>query len=133
MKIYDWIMLNWKRDSNCRIMDMTEPQVLISSSPEISLIFTLSKFPRLEPTRQVDLLGYRQLKRKSHRHDQLVVDMNYDASGGKDSDQVPTRIVGWSTNWSSLLFGSAYDRRATNMMASSSSSLTNPMKLDGLA
>ncbi|KAL2559873.1 GRF-type domain-containing protein [Forsythia ovata] len=55
----------------------------------------------------------------------------YEASGGEDSDQVPTRIVG--TNWSIASSLVLSDRRATNLMAPSSSTLTNPRKLEGLA
>ncbi|KAK6921974.1 Palmitoyltransferase, DHHC domain [Dillenia turbinata] len=45
----------------------------------------------------------------------------YDASGGEDSDQVPSRVVQRSTNWSNLLFSSASDERVAQLKASSSS------------
>ncbi|KAH0991380.1 hypothetical protein GBA52_002863 [Prunus armeniaca] len=45
----------------------------------------------------------------------------YDASGGEDSDRVPSRIVQRSTNWSNLLFGSDQDERIGKLKASSSS------------
>lgn len=47
----------------------------------------------------------------------------YDASGGEDSDQVPTRILHRSSNWSNLLFGSEQDRTAKKFMPPSSSTM----------
>ncbi|XP_073270802.1 probable protein S-acyltransferase 22 isoform X6 [Primulina huaijiensis] len=41
----------------------------------------------------------------------------YDASGGEDSDQISTRIIHGSSNWSSLLFGSEQERVATSYIA----------------
>ncbi|KAJ7943406.1 S-acyltransferase [Quillaja saponaria] len=35
----------------------------------------------------------------------------YEASGGEDSDQIPTRIIPTSTNWTNLLFSSGQDDR----------------------
>lgn len=45
----------------------------------------------------------------------------YEASGGEDSDRVPSRIFQRSTNWSSLLFASGHDERVIKLNASSSS------------
>lgn len=45
----------------------------------------------------------------------------YEASGGEDSDRVPSRIVNRSGNWSRLLLGSDRDDRALRLKASSSS------------
>ncbi|CAI9775218.1 unnamed protein product [Fraxinus pennsylvanica] len=54
----------------------------------------------------------------------------YEPSGGEDSDQIPSRIVQRSTNWSSLLFPSEHDRTVTKQsMPSSSSSLSNYRKI----
>ncbi|XP_068325965.1 probable protein S-acyltransferase 22 [Pyrus communis] len=53
----------------------------------------------------------------------------YEASGGEDSDRVPTRIVQRSTNWSNLLFGSDQDERVVKLNASSSSGPANTRKL----
>ncbi|XP_057448173.1 probable protein S-acyltransferase 22 isoform X3 [Lotus japonicus] len=44
----------------------------------------------------------------------------YEASGGEDSDQVPTRIVQRSTNWSNLLFSADQDDRTYEPNSSSS-------------
>ncbi|KAL5759438.1 hypothetical protein ACOSP7_017963 [Xanthoceras sorbifolium] len=52
----------------------------------------------------------------------------YEASGGEDSDRVPSRIVQRSTDWSNLLFGTDHDERVhgsiTKLKAPSSSSHT---------
>ncbi|KAK7309819.1 hypothetical protein RJT34_06870 [Clitoria ternatea] len=52
----------------------------------------------------------------------------YEASGGEDSDRVPTRIVQRSTNWTNLLFSTDQDERAFELK-SSSSSLVHSRKL----
>ncbi|KAL3336496.1 hypothetical protein AABB24_029242 [Solanum stoloniferum] len=53
----------------------------------------------------------------------------YEASGGEDSDRVPTRIVQRSTRWSSILFGSdQQDDRVRRLMVPSSSSQANVRK-----
>ncbi|XP_061369686.1 probable protein S-acyltransferase 22 [Gastrolobium bilobum] len=44
----------------------------------------------------------------------------YEASGGEDSDRVPTRIVQRSTNWTNLLFNADQDDRAFEPKSSSS-------------
>lgn len=44
----------------------------------------------------------------------------YEASGGEDSDRVPSRIVQRSTNWSNVLFSSEPDERIFKLKASSS-------------
>ncbi|KAJ1423684.1 hypothetical protein SESBI_12324, partial [Sesbania bispinosa] len=44
----------------------------------------------------------------------------YEASGGEDSDRVPTRIVQRSTNWTNLLFSADQDERAFEPKSSSS-------------
>ncbi|CAN4122147.1 unnamed protein product [Withania somnifera] len=53
----------------------------------------------------------------------------YEASGGEDSDRMPTRIVQRSTRWSSILFGSdQQDDRVRRLMLPSSSSQANIRK-----
>ncbi|KAK4598641.1 hypothetical protein RGQ29_015914 [Quercus rubra] len=49
----------------------------------------------------------------------------YEASGGEDSDRVPSRIIQRSTNWSNLLFGTDHDERVIRLSASSSSQANN--------
>ncbi|KAF8021429.1 hypothetical protein BT93_G1765 [Corymbia citriodora subsp. variegata] len=46
----------------------------------------------------------------------------YEASGGEDSDRVPSRFVQRSANWSNLLSGFDQDQRVARLKASSSSS-----------
>ncbi|XP_073059338.1 probable protein S-acyltransferase 22 [Primulina eburnea] len=53
----------------------------------------------------------------------------YDASGGEDSDQVPTRILHRSSNWSSLLFGSEQDRTVKKFTPPSSSTMSYHRKV----
>ncbi|KAL2546687.1 putative protein S-acyltransferase 22 [Forsythia ovata] len=103
---------------------------IVASSPESSL-----DSPDLHPFR-VSSSGAKEASRLvglSAAHKEIPSSRStsdgYDASGGEDSDQVPTRIVGQPTNWSSLLFGSEYDRRVTKLMASSSSIITDSRKL----
>ncbi|CAH9115101.1 unnamed protein product [Cuscuta europaea] len=49
----------------------------------------------------------------------------YDASGGEDSDQVPSRFVERPKDWSSLLFGSDQNERISTLVKPSSSTLDN--------
>ncbi|XP_073280302.1 probable protein S-acyltransferase 22 [Primulina huaijiensis] len=53
----------------------------------------------------------------------------YDASGGEDSDQVPTRILHRSSNWSGLLFGAEQDRTIKKFMPPSSSTMSYHRKV----
>lgn len=54
----------------------------------------------------------------------------YEASGGEDSDRVPSRNVQRSaTNWSNLLLGSERDERVGRLNASTSSSHANSRNL----
>ncbi|KDP41251.1 hypothetical protein JCGZ_15658 [Jatropha curcas] len=53
----------------------------------------------------------------------------YEASGGEDSDRVPSRIVQRPTNWSNLLFRPDQDEDVFRLKASSSSSQANNRKL----
>lgn len=47
----------------------------------------------------------------------------YEASGGEDSDRVPSRIVHRSFNWSNLLFNSGRGDTSDELRASSSTGL----------
>ncbi|KAL8112015.1 putative protein S-acyltransferase 22 [Apium graveolens] len=53
----------------------------------------------------------------------------YDASGGEDSDRVPSRTVQRSTNWSNLLFNSDQDERITRVKGPGSSGYSSSRKL----
>lgn len=49
----------------------------------------------------------------------------YEASGGEDSDQVPTRFVHRSTNWSNILFSTDHVERVVKLKVPSSSNQAN--------
>lgn len=49
----------------------------------------------------------------------------YEASGGEDSDRVPSRIVQRSTNWNNALYGSDQDERLAQLQASSSNQINS--------
>ncbi|XVF85876.1 hypothetical protein PTKIN_Ptkin17bG0153200 [Pterospermum kingtungense] len=49
----------------------------------------------------------------------------YEASGGEDSDRVPSRMIQRSTNWSNALFASEQGERVVKLKAPSSSSQAN--------
>ena len=53
----------------------------------------------------------------------------YEASGGEDSDRVPSRTVQRSTNWSNLLFSSDRDERVVRLKASTSTGHANNRNL----
>lgn len=53
----------------------------------------------------------------------------YDASGGEDSDRVPSRTVQRSTNWSNVLFNSDQDERITRVKGPGSSGYGSSRKL----
>ncbi|PKI36789.1 hypothetical protein CRG98_042738 [Punica granatum] len=53
----------------------------------------------------------------------------YEASGGEDSDRVPSRLVQRSSNWSNLLFGYDQDERIARLQGSSSSAQIDNRKL----
>ncbi|KAJ0677673.1 putative protein S-acyltransferase [Helianthus annuus] len=50
----------------------------------------------------------------------------YDASGGEDSDRVPSRLVQRSGNWSAWVFGGELDERVARFKTASSSTSTYP-------
>ncbi|XP_022956504.1 probable protein S-acyltransferase 22 [Cucurbita moschata] len=47
----------------------------------------------------------------------------YEASGGEDSDRVPSRIVQRPTTWNNILYGSDQDERLAQLQASSSNQI----------
>ncbi|XVF43174.1 hypothetical protein PTKIN_Ptkin02bG0019200 [Pterospermum kingtungense] len=49
----------------------------------------------------------------------------YEASGGEDSDRVPSRIIPRSTNWNNVIFGSEQGERIVKLKAPSSSIQAN--------
>ncbi|KAI3452876.1 hypothetical protein Pfo_009539 [Paulownia fortunei] len=114
--------------------DMPGSAGIVASSPESSfdspdlLPFRVSSSGAEEATRLVGLPTAAMATQKEISLSRSTSD-GYDASGGEDSDQVPTRILHRSTNWSSLLSGSEQDRTVPKFMPPSSSTLSNPRKL----
>ncbi|XP_038693262.1 probable protein S-acyltransferase 22 isoform X2 [Tripterygium wilfordii] len=53
----------------------------------------------------------------------------YEASGGEDSDQVPSRNVQRSANWNNILFSADHDERLVRLKTSSSSSHVSDRKI----
>ncbi|KAI3467293.1 hypothetical protein Pfo_023956 [Paulownia fortunei] len=107
---------------------------MIASSPESSFDspdlhpFRVSSSGAEEARRLVGLSATALATQKDIPLSRSTSD-GYDASGGEDSDRVPTRILHRSNNWSSLLFGSEPDRTVPKFMPPSSSTLSNHRKL----
>lgn len=107
------------------------PEGMVASSPESSF-----GSPELHPFR-VSSSEAEEARRLGSMANQKDIPLSrstsdgYDASGGEDSDRVPTRVMNRSSNWSSLLFGSEPERNGTKFMppSSSSSALSNQRKL----
>lgn len=53
----------------------------------------------------------------------------YDASGGEDSDRVPTRFLHRPNNWNNLLFGSEAERSSSRFTAPTTSTFSNHRNL----
>lgn len=108
--------------------------VNIASSPESSLDspdihpFGVSSSGTEEARRLVGLSAAAMGTQKEIPLSRSTSD-GYDASGGEDSDRVPTRALHRSNNWSSLLFGSEPDRTASKFMPPNSSTFSNHRKL----
>ncbi|KAL0336447.1 UNVERIFIED_CONTAM: putative protein S-acyltransferase 22 [Sesamum radiatum] len=107
---------------------------IVASSPESSFDspdlhpFRVSSTGAEEARRLVGLSSAAMATQKDIPLSRSTSD-GYDASGGEDSDRVPTRIQHRSNNWSSLLFGSEPDRNISKFMPPSSSKLSNHRKL----
>ncbi|KAF4368217.1 hypothetical protein F8388_022850 [Cannabis sativa] len=104
---------------------MTSSVGLVASSPESSL-----DSPDIHPFR-VSSSGPEEARRLTGLSATGIAAQNgfplsrstsdgYEASGGEDSDRVPTRFVQRSTNWSNVLFNSDADERLFKLQASSS-------------
>lgn len=102
---------------------MSSTTGVVASSPESSLDspdihpFRLSSSGAEEARRLPGLSG---LAAQSGFPLSRSTSDGYEASGGEDSDHVPTRITQRSTNWSNVLFGSDRDERIVKLKASSS-------------
>ena len=111
---------------------MSSSAGIVASSPESSL-----DSPDIHPFR-VSSLGAEEARRLAGLSAASATGLTgiplsrstsdgYEASGGEDSDRVPTRIIQRSTNWTNLLFNADQDERA--FPQKSSSSLAHNRKL----
>ncbi|KAL9424230.1 hypothetical protein AB3S75_036167 [Citrus x aurantiifolia] len=95
---------------------MSSSAGIVASSPESSLDspdihpFRVSSSGAEESRRLTDLSTGGLAAQKGFPLSRSTSD-GYEASGGEDSDRVPSRIVQRSTNWSNLLFGTDHDER----------------------
>lgn len=109
---------------------MPGPAVNVASSPESSMDspdihpFRVSSSGAEEARRLVGLSGTAMATQKDIPLSRSTSD-GYDASGGEDSDRVPTRFQHRSSNWSNLLFGSEPDRSSSKFMPPTSSNHRN--------
>lgn len=109
---------------------MPGPAVNVASSPESSMDspdihpFRVSSSGAEEARRLVGLSGTAMATQKDIPLSRSTSD-GYDASGGEDSDRVPTRFQHRSNNWSNLLFGSEADRSSSKFMPPTSSNYRN--------
>ncbi|GAU46017.1 hypothetical protein TSUD_95920 [Trifolium subterraneum] len=104
---------------------MSSSAGIVSSSPESSL-----DSPDIHPFRATGAEEARHLAGLSAAGSEALKEIplsrstsdGYDASGGEDSDQVPSRVVQRIADWSSVLFGADQDERAFRPTLSSSMS-----------
>ncbi|XWS34150.1 hypothetical protein CRYUN_Cryun21dG0015400 [Craigia yunnanensis] len=104
---------------------------IVASSPESSLDspdihpFRVSSSGAEESRRLTGLPAVNMAAQKGFPLSRSTSD-GYEASGGEDSDQVPSRMIQRSTNWSNALFGSEQDdERVVKLKAPSSSRQAN--------
>ncbi|KAJ0096182.1 hypothetical protein Patl1_16767 [Pistacia atlantica] len=95
---------------------MSSAAGIVASSPESSLDspdihpFRVSSSGAEESRRLTGLSAGVMSAQKGFPLSRSTSD-GYEASGGEDSDRVPSRIVQRSTNWSNLLFSTEHDER----------------------
>ncbi|KAA3488173.1 putative protein S-acyltransferase 22 [Gossypium australe] len=103
---------------------------IVASSPESSLDspdihpFRVSSSGAEESRRLTGLSSVNMAVPKGFPLSRSTSD-GYEASGGEDSDRVPSRIIETSTNWSNVLFDSEQDDSIVKLKAPSSSSQAN--------
>ncbi|XWS64217.1 hypothetical protein CRYUN_Cryun06bG0167600 [Craigia yunnanensis] len=107
---------------------------IVASSPESSLDspdihpFRVSSSGAEESRQLTGLPSVNMAAQKGFPLSRSISD-GYEASGGEDSDQVPSRIFQRSANWSNVLLGSEQDERAVKLKVPSSSSQVNSRML----
>lgn len=114
-------------------LPMTNLTGIVASSPESSL-----DSPEIHPF-GVTSSGAEEARRLTGPSSGVPAQMGfplsrscsdgYDASGGEDSDRVPSRIVQRSTNWSNILFSSVQDERIARLKGPGSSGHGSNRKL----
>lgn len=100
---------------------------IVESSPDSSL-----DSPDIQPVRIS--FGAEESRKLSGGHEKVgTIDPlsrstsdGYDASGGEDSDRVPSRLVQRSGNWGARIFGGDQDERIARYKMPSSSTSTYP-------
>ncbi|XVF03270.1 hypothetical protein REPUB_Repub04eG0246900 [Reevesia pubescens] len=103
---------------------------MVASSPESSLDspdihpFRVSSSGAEESRRLAGLPAVNMAAQKGFPFSRSTSD-GYEASGGEDSDRVPSRMIQRSTNWSNALFSSEQDDGIVKLKAPSSSSQAN--------
>lgn len=112
---------------------MSNTTGIIASSPESSL-----DSPEIHPFR-VSSSGAEEARRLTGPSSGVPAQLGfplsrsgsdgYDASGGEDSDRVPSRTVQRSTNWSNILFSSVQDERIARLKGPGSSGHSSNRKL----
>ncbi|XP_011012654.1 PREDICTED: probable protein S-acyltransferase 22 [Populus euphratica] len=113
---------------------MSSSAGVAASSPESSLDspdihpFRVSSFGAEESRRLTGLSVAGAVSHNAFPLSRSTSD-GYEASGGEDSDRVPSRIAQRSDNWSNLLFHADRDEAVFRMRASSSSSQANNREL----
>ncbi|GMJ03750.1 hypothetical protein like AT1G69420 [Hibiscus trionum] len=102
---------------------------IVTSSPESSLDspdihpFRVSSSGAEEARQLTSLTAFNMAAQKGFPLSRSASD-GYEASGGEDSDRVPSRIIQRPTNWSNILF-SDHDERVVKLKAPSSSGQLN--------
>ncbi|XVE53175.1 hypothetical protein DITRI_Ditri02bG0182700 [Diplodiscus trichospermus] len=103
---------------------------IVASSPESSLDspdihpFRVSSSGAEESRQLTGLPAVHMSAQKGFLLSRSISD-GYEASGGEDSDRVPSRIIQRPTNWNNVLFGSQHDQRVVKLKAPSSSGQAN--------
>ncbi|XP_052187172.1 probable protein S-acyltransferase 22 [Diospyros lotus] len=108
---------------------MSSSTAIIASSPESSLdspdLHPFQVASRTEEARQLTGLSAGGAAALKAIPLSRSTSDGYEASGGEDSDRVPSRIVQRPTDWSNLLFSSNRDERVVKLKSSTSSSQAN--------
>lgn len=109
-----------------RAMSCTE--ILASSSPESSLE-SPDQFEMASGTEAILASSVDDTSSQKEIRFSRSTSDGYEASGGEDSDRVPSRIVHRSSNWSNLAFNSGRNTTIDNILRASTSTGMNVSNL----